>query len=154
MGIGISYYDAHFNPEGACPEFYPKRTSTKARIQQIIPTFNFRVLDRQRQGALVGGIGIGYAGYNTKFYDMNNHNKHGLTEKGWTVGMLWSIGYDVPVSQTMAIYFQASLNSGVVTNITTIDEETGKTYTETIDDINYGVGLGKINLSIGVRFAK
>jgi len=54
----------------------------------------------------------------------------------------------------MAIYVQASLNGGVVTKFTITDKTTGRTHTETVDDIEQGEGLGKIKLSIGLRFAK
>ena len=156
VGIGINYYAARFNPKGDTPYLYDLglNASCKARIQQITPTFNVRVLDRQRRGALVAGIGIGYADYKTKYYQTDYDNRHVLTEKGWTVGVLWSIGYDIPLSQTMAIYVQASLNAGVVTDFTLIDEITGYTEHVTVDNANDGVGLGRMNLSIGVRFAK
>jgi hypothetical protein len=155
IGIGINYYADHFNPEGNFPEMsnYLIHISTKTRFQQITPTFNVRVLDRQRRGALVAGIGLGYTDYITKFYRTNDSYGHIGTEKGWTVGMLWNIGYDIPLSQTMAIYVRAALNAGVVTNITMIDEITGKTETISVDDVNNGVGLGKMSLSVGVRFA-
>ena len=162
LGIGINYYADHFNPTGKIPDLYyidpidgyAHSLSCKARIQQITPTFNVRVLDRQRRGALVAGIGIGYADYKTKYYQTDYDNRHVLTEKGWTVGVLWSIGYDIPLSQTMAIYVRASLNAGVVNNFTLIDEITRYTEHVTTDDVNEGVGLGRMNLSIGVRFAK
>jgi hypothetical protein len=151
MGVGITYYGSHFNPSGSVPEFHPYYITSKTRIQHIIPTFNVRVLDRQRRGALVGGIGIGYMDYYTKYYE---GSFHGLTEKGWTVGILWSVGYEVPLYKTIAIYFQASLNAGVVPTVTIIDEETGKTTTISADNENPGTGLGKANLSIGLRFAQ
>jgi len=153
VGIGINYYAAHFNPEGVNPDLYPAYLSCKTRIQQITPTFNVRVLDRQRQGSLVAGIGFGFADYRTKFYE-DYSKKHVLTEKGFTVGMLWSIGYDIPLSNVMALYIQASLNTGVVTKCTIVDETTGQSTSISVDDINEGVGLGRMNLAIGVRFAK
>jgi hypothetical protein len=157
VGIGINYYAAHFNPDGNNPDLYDYlriHASCKTHIQQITPTFNVRVLDRQRRGALVAGIGFGFADYRTNYYQTDYQNRHVLTEKGWAIGMLWSIGYDVPISQTMAIYFQASLNGGVVTDFTMVNEITGYTEKISVDDANDGVGLGRANLSIGVRFAK
>ena len=154
IGMGLNYYASRFNPSGNNPDWYPDHISCKTRMQHVVPTVNFRVFDRQKQGALVAGVGIGYADYQTKFYQTNFHNVHVGTEKGWTVGMLLSVGYDIPISQMLAIYVQAALHGGVVTNFTLIDETTGKTETISVDDINDGVGLGKINLAIGLRFAK
>jgi hypothetical protein len=154
LGMGINYYCSRHNPAGSCPVFYPDRVSTKTRIQQVMPTFNVRFLDKKRQGGFFMGIGIGYVDYRTKYCLINRNDLHIGTEKGWTLGMQWFLGYDIPVSKTLAIFVQAWLSSGVVTNITFKDELTGETTTASTDDANNGVGLGKINLSLGLRFAK
>jgi len=126
----------------------------KIRLQQIIPTFNVRILDTRRRGALVASVGLGYVDYRDKGYFTERNNLHFATIRGAAVGMLMSIGYDIPLSQTMALYVQVSNTGGVVTRFTLKDELTGKTYNESVDDIENGEGLGKINLSLGLRFAK
>ncbi|MCL2041832.1 MAG: hypothetical protein FWG84_07330 [Bacteroidales bacterium] len=154
LGMGINYYASRFNPAGDSPMWYPDKVSERVRIQQIIPTFNMRVFDRQKQGAFLASIGLGYVDYKDKALATDLNNLHFATMKGWSIGMLWSVGYDLPISQTLAIYFQASLTGGVVTKFTLIDEITGDTETFSVDDVNDGEGIGKINLSIGLRFAK
>jgi len=151
IGMGINYSASHFNPTGSIPEGDFKNFAPKTHIQQVIPTINFRALDRQNRGAFVGGVGIGFANYKTKFYQFNRHT---LSEEGVTVGILLSAGYDIPISKVMAIYVQGSLNGGIVTSITETDEITGSSKKYSTDDPNYGVGLGRLNLSIGLRFAK
>ena len=54
----------------------------------------------------------------------------------------------------MALYVQVSNTGGVVTRFTVKDEITGETETISVDDVKNGEGLGKINLSVGLRFAK
>jgi hypothetical protein len=150
IGMGMNYYASRFNPGSGNPE-WNYRISPKTRMQQVTPTVNFRVYNRKKTGAFIAGVGIGYADYQTKFYQ---NNKNIVTEKGWTLGMLLSAGYEIALSEMTAIYFQASLNGGVVTTITETDEITGRSFTYSTDDVNDGVGLGRFNLSIGFRFAK
>ena len=151
IGIGMNYSASHFNPE---MDTEVGNVLDKIRLQQIIPTFNVRILDTQKRGALVASIGLGYVDYRDKGYFTEQNNSHFATIRGATVGMLLSVGYDIPLSQTMALYVQVSNTGGVVTRFTMKDEITGKTWTESVDDIKNGEGLGKINLSLGLRFAK
>jgi len=131
FGIGFNYSAGHFN---SSDEFFGK-----TRIQHFVPTFCTRMFD-QKKGGLLTNVGIGFIHY------IHKHKGLSLTQYGWTsryysdsdMGLcaLFSIGYDVPFSKTMAVFFQTSFAVGL---------------SELINDVT---GWGRLNLSIGLRFAK
>ena len=135
IGIGINYYATHFKLK----DDY----SDKLRIQQVIPTFSTRIFDEKQRGGVLINIGVGYIDYQNKYwgiaYQPNPYAGAKKTDKtlmDWGIGLLCSVGYDFPFSKTMAICLQASITSGKLT------------------DINTSNGWGKVNLSLGLRFAK
>jgi len=152
FGLGINYCANHFNSEST-HKWTSVNILEKVRLQQIIPTFSVRVFDKQKQGAFLVNIGAGYIDYKSRDFLVDYNNKPRWTSKGWTIGMLWGIGYDIPISQSMAIYVQASFTGGIITKSTSIDETTGDIYVSSVDKIYEGEGIGRINLSIGLRFA-
>ena len=95
LGMGINYSASHFNPKMTTEI---GNVLDKMRLQQIIPTFNMRVLDKQKRGAFVASIGIGYVDYRDKGCLTELNNLHFATIRGATVGMLLSVGYDIPLS--------------------------------------------------------
>jgi hypothetical protein len=146
LGMGINCYSSNFTME--INNKWGKKMDVKTKIQHIIPTFNVRVFDRQNKGAFLASAGFGFVNYKTTY-------SYYYTEKGSTIGLLLSAGYDVPLSKVIAIYVNASINTGLITTIT-IDKrnynysQEGTYYTQEGE----GVGVGKINLSLGLRFAK
>ena len=124
LGIGINYY----------AYYYDGSYDSETRVQQIIPTFSTRMFDKKKRGALLISVGIGYIGSRNKYwlsYPFSGYKtKFESSQHG--IGMFCGIGYDFPFSKTMAVCLQASVISNG------LDE----------------IGIGGINLSIGLRFAK
>ena len=114
MGIGLNY---------SGNQFYQG-----VNIHQFIPTVNMRIFDYEKRGAFLANIGAGYVG---------NRN-------GATIGMLLGLGYDIPLSQTMAIYAQASISGGKLKRAE---------YDVFMKEFEYEK-LGLLKLSLGLRFAK
>jgi hypothetical protein len=135
IGMGINYYASHFQPT---MDYDP--IPEKVRVQQIIPTFNIRAFDKQKQDVFLAGFGVGYLDYKDKvYYDYE-------MMKGRTIGFLCSVGFDAPVTQTMAIYIKTSFIGGI--DIAERNEHTLR------DKIKNGKRLGKIDVSLGFSFAK
>ncbi|MDR3218093.1 MAG: hypothetical protein LBU22_03795 [Dysgonamonadaceae bacterium] len=92
-------------------------------------------------------LGLGYMGYHNQSVLVSDQ----LTFKGGTVGLCWSIGYDIGLSQDWALGFQLSLMTGVLSQY----KLSNGTYTETIKfEKEQYENLAHINLSIGLRFNK
>ncbi|MCL2041834.1 MAG: hypothetical protein FWG84_07340 [Bacteroidales bacterium] len=130
LGIGINYYAAHFGLED-------DYNSDNIYIQQLIPTFSTRMFDKKKRGALLVNVGVGYVVYKynySSWYPGSTSKIKPATFRD--MGILCSIGYDFPFSKTMAVFPQLSITSGPS------------------NEINSNYGLGKINLSLGLRFAK
>jgi hypothetical protein len=108
LGIGINWHASHFNSKSA-GNYDPEKT----RIRQFIPIFSTRTFDKKKQGAFLLNIGVGYISYKDE-YRWNYHNDF-QTPEG--IGILLSAGYDIPISQTMAIYLQSSITSGPLDDI-------------------------------------
>jgi len=127
IGIGINYYATHFKLKDDYSE--------KLRIQQVIPTFSTRIFDEKQRGGVLINIGVGYINYRDEYrWSSYYSGNSAVMDSG--IGLLCSVGYDFPLSKMMAICLQASITSGKLT------------------DINSSNGWGKINLSLGLRFAK
>jgi hypothetical protein len=115
LGIGINYYISYFNLNAT-----DYRDSEKIRMQQVIPTFNVRIFDKQKFGAFLFNIGVGYVDYKNECY-MTFYN-NGSYSLPWTVrergiGVLCSIGYEILLSHAMSVYLQSSITSQLKTNL-------------------------------------
>ena len=126
IGIGINYYATHFKLKDD--------HSNKLRIQQVIPTFSTRIFDEKQRGGVLINIGVGYIDYDEYRWSSYYSGNSAVMDSG--IGLLCSVGYDFAFSKTMAVCLQASITSGKLT------------------DINTSNGWGKVNLSLGLRFAK
>jgi len=119
LGMGMNFYSSHFN-------------FSKVSILHIIPTFTVRDFDKRKRSALLINVGIGYIAYSEVHRWENSEST--ITDKA--IGLLCGVGYDIPLSNTIAVYFQASY----VGDLSFLFKE-------------YSEGFGRLNLSGGFRFS-
>jgi hypothetical protein len=151
LGVGFKYQ--LFKTSGQMDNIYITQTdgtkkygkmSDDISITFIGPTFYTRLLDSKRKNALLIGLALGYLGYDDKFVMVDRY-----TQMGSTAGFICDFGYDIGVSKNMAIGFNITLLSGLLSEYELSDGVTNKTIK--LDKDHY-IGLGRIDLSIGIRF--
>lgn len=112
----------------------------------IGPYYSSRFLTANKKNSLLMNVGLGYVGYKDKAYFISDYE---LT--GGTAGLLVDIGYDIGLSKSFAIGFQLALIGGLLTQYELDNGFT--TQTIELDEDEYE-GLGRINLSVGLRLIK
>jgi hypothetical protein len=121
--------------------------SDRIRINFIGPVFSTRLFNQTKKNCLLMDLGIGYLGYRDKALFASEE----LTLKGGTAGFYWNIGYDIGISQHIALGFQLSLISGLLSEY----KSSNGTYTQVIKlDKDTRENLSRIALSVGLRFGK
>ncbi|MDR1161049.1 MAG: hypothetical protein LBK45_01795 [Tannerellaceae bacterium] len=146
LGAGFKYneYVSSNSDDGSMG--YGK-LSDRIRINYIGPVFSTRFLNRTKKNCLLMDVGIGYLGYHDKALFASEK----LTLTGSTAGFYWSIGYDIGISRNLALGFQVSLISGLMSEY----KSSNGIYTNVIKlDKDSRESLTHIDLSIGLRFSK
>jgi hypothetical protein len=111
------------------------------------PGFYTRSLSANHNSALIAAISLGYLSYKNEAVLINES----FTMEGSSFGMVLDLGYDIGISDDMAIGLQLSFTLGTLSKL----EVDYGSHTETIelDPDNYE-NLSRIDLSIGLRFNK
>lgn len=115
-------------------------------ISFIGPTFSTRLLGRNKENAFIINISFGYMGYRNDGVLINPYK---LT--GSTMGTSYDISYDIGLSKKLSLGFQLTLISGLLSEYR-LDDGTS-TQTIKLEKGEYE-GLGRIDLSVGLRFGK
>lgn len=153
LGIGLKYYV--YKSKNSIDDIYVTRPdgstqngkmSDDISIDFIGPFFSTRLLNATKKNSLILNLGIGYMGYKDKTVLITDY-----TIKGNTLGLCWDIGYDIGISENLAIGFQFSYMIGTLTKYELFDGT--KTETIKLEKDNYE-SLSRIDLSIGLRFNK
>ncbi|MDR0384793.1 MAG: DUF3575 domain-containing protein [Prevotellaceae bacterium] len=110
------------------------------------PLFSTRIYDRSKRNYWIFGATIGYFGYN----DRTKSGGGRASAKGSTVGIGYEVGYDIVLSENWLAGFQFSTLNGVLTRIK--ETVNGKTSTIELEKGSYE-GLGRINLSVGLKYS-
>jgi hypothetical protein len=111
------------------------------------PGFYTRSLSSNHNNALIAAISLGYISYKNEAVFITED----FTIEGSSFGMVLDLGYDIGISDDMAIGLQLSFTLGTLSKL----EVDYGSHTETIelDPDNYE-NLSRIDLSIGLRFNK
>lgn len=118
--------------------------SDKITISFIGPTIGIRSFDMSKNNSFFGGLGLGYMGYLNKTIVIDEFTIH-----GGAVGLSWDVGYDIGLSENLALGIQISCLFGSLTKYTV----SIGSYSETIDlDENSYENLSRFDLTIGLRF--
>lgn len=107
-----------------------------------------RVFDAKKRNCWLFAVGFGYISIDDRIVFNNDYN---FRMTGGTLGSNISIGYDIGLSEGLALGFKASLMGGTVRHFKQIVN--GITTNHTLPE-GYGEGLGSIKLSVGLRFNK
>lgn len=107
-----------------------------------------RVFDAKKRNCWLFAVGFGYISIDDRIVFNNDYN---FRMTGGTLGSNISIGYDIGLSEGLALGFKASLMGGTVRHFKQIVN--GITTNHTLPEGN-GEGLGSIKLSVGLRFNK
>ena len=126
------------------PQFDKFTLKDKHTIYYVGPMFSSRFFDMGK-GAYLINCSVGYLSYIDEGTDENGS----FTIKGNTAGVLIECGYDYWFLKNSALGFRLSLIGG---NIKECTKEV-KSTTEKIESNNH-VGLGRLDVSVGLRFGK
>lgn len=122
------------------------KMSDAIKISFIGPSFSVRVLNHNKMNALIFSMAIGYLDY---------VNDKVLIESfkmtGNTVGFGVDIGYDIGLSENLALGLQVSLLTGTLSEYE-FNDGTNK-QTIKLDDGEYE-NVSRFDLSVGLRFIK
>ncbi len=115
-------------------------------IHYLGPSMVTRLRGMDKQTAWILGVSLGYMTYKEK---MNTNNNESWT--GGTFGSSAEIGYEFKVSEQTWLGIQVSVVSGILRKFT----YNSGTRSEVIElDSDEYEGLGRIDLSVGIRFGK
>ena len=109
------------------------------------PSFAMRLFDRSKTNCMLVNYGIGYMGFKDKAKELGNP----IIINGSTVGLVMNIGYDFSLSKNWSAGIQLSLLSGILTEYN--ETRNGVTQKIKLEKDQYE-GLGRINISIGLRY--
>lgn len=152
LGVGIKYYI--FKSSNRMDNIFVDDLddrrygimSDDLTISFIGPTFSTRLLNENKNNALLMNLSLGYMGYSN---DKVIVDKYKMT--GSTLGLSLDIGYDIGLSENLALGFQVSLLTGVLSKYDWNDGTTTQTIKLEKDEYE---NLNRIDLSIGLRFNK
>lgn len=115
----------------------------KININFIGPSFTTRFLNQDKTNAFIISLILGRMGYTDKI----GGDYHQI--QGSTFGIGWDLGYDIKLSKNTGIGFQLSLLSGTLTKVS---YQNGINVSEIDLDEDEREGLGRIDLTVGLRF--
>lgn len=115
-------------------------------ISYFAPSFNMRLIDKRNKYAFTLGISIGYMGFLQERTIVN----FPLEMKGSTVGTSLDFSFDYKVVGNLMLGAQFSMLSGVLRELTYSSGDLEETFELEEEDYE---GLGRIDLSIGLRYA-
>ena len=122
------------------------RMSDDLTISYIGPTFSTRLLNHNKRNALLMSISLGYMRYSNDKIIIDRYKIIGNT-----MGFAVDVGYDIGLSDNLALGFQISLISGSLFNYDLSDGTTTKTVDLKKDEYE---NLNRIDFSVGLRFNK
>lgn len=157
-GADVTLYWSGYSGIGARYDVFRSKNELENASGQIViasddisltfigPYYSSRFLMADKKNSLMFNAGLGYVGYKDKAYFISDYE---LT--GATAGLLLDIGYDIGLSKSFAMGFQLSLIGGILTQYKLDDGFS--TQTIELEEDEYE-GLGRINLSVGLRLIK
>ncbi|MDY0335316.1 MAG: OmpW family outer membrane protein [Bacteroidales bacterium] len=116
-------------------------------IHYIGPYLCARLYGAQQKNSLLLGMGMGY----THYKDEGFYKNETVTIIGKTLAFSYDIGYDIQIAKNFMLGLQLSLTGGALSRYTLTKD--GKTETVKLSDDEYE-GLGRLDLSVGLRFIK
>jgi hypothetical protein len=152
LGLGFKYFNYKSKNEidniyvtpPSGPTQYGKM-SDDISISFMGPIFSTRLLNADKKNSYLLNLGIGYMGYQDQAVLISDY-----TINGNTVGFCWDIGYDIGLSENLALGFQFSYMIGMLRQYELFDGVT----TETVILEDNFESLSRIDISIGLRFIK
>lgn len=151
LGIGFKYNN--FKSKNEIDDIYITfpdgfteygNMSDNISINFIGPFFSTRLLNANKKNAFLLNFGIGYMGYKNDAILISDY-----TLKGSTLGVSWDIGYDIGLTENLAMGFQFSFLIGTLTEYELSDGL--NTETIKLNKDNYE-SLSRIDLSLGLRY--
>lgn len=153
LGAGVKYY--LFKSSNSIDEIYLEdndgnrtygKMSDDVTISFIGPSFFTRTFNYDKTNAFMANLALGYMGYSNNSVLINP-----MKMTGSTVGVALDLGYDIGLSENLALGFQVSLLTGTLMQYKLNDGTT--TQTVKLDQGEYE-SLNRIDFSVGLRFGK
>jgi hypothetical protein len=116
-------------------------------INFIGPFYSTRAMTKSKKNSFIANMGLGYVGYKDKVFILEEN----LTLTGSTFGLCFDLGYDIGISQSLALGIQLSVVTGNLTKYEISDGVNSQVVE--LDEDNYE-NLSRFDLSVGLRFIK
>lgn len=151
MGFGFKYFV--YNTSNSLDNIFLEdingnrrygRLSDDLTVTFIGPTFSSRLLNKNKSNAFIANFAIGYMGYDNDIEVVDPYNMSGST-----VGLAFELGYDIGISDNLALGIQVSYLSGALFEY---DLSDGTTTTKVELEQGQYESLNRIDFSIGLRF--
>lgn len=114
-------------------------------INFIASCFSIRSIPKNSNNALIMNFAIGYIGYKNSEVSTVSNN----TATSSSLGTMLDFGYDVGLSKSTALNFQLSY---LASTLSYYDVNNGNTIVRENFDKNRLIGLGRLDVSIGLKF--
>lgn len=150
MGLGykLNYYYTS-NTDNLYAPYQKEYINKKDNISVIFtgPEFTYRTLNKYQLNPFIFSITPGFIGYSEQSYSTINNYK----ATSYTAGVMLGIGYDIDITDKLALGFQLSYLAGRLTNYNYKDSKY-KQYVNLPGDVyDY---LTRLDLTVGLRFSK
>ena len=139
IGAGMKYLKFNSNTDIQTSAYSSEPVDLD--IKFIGPCVSTRLLNATKKNALFLNMAIGYVGYN---FDGN-----AALIKGKTAALVYDLGYDIGISEKMAIGLQLSYLSGQLTRFEMIQGSNKQTVE--LEEGQYE-SLHRLDFSVGIRF--
>jgi len=111
----------------------------------IGPEYYSRILSRNKKGAFIAGIGLGYMNY----YAHVSNGSADVIQTGNTLGITYDLAYDYALNDNLSIGIQLSVIRGTLYQYDEYDGTTTKTVS--LSQGSYQ-SLDHLDISIGIRY--
>lgn len=149
FGAGIIHFETNNRLRGITVT-WPDGSSTQGEMSDDIaidflgPIVTTRTLNTTRTNGMILQMGIGYL----TFKDVGQLVEK-LTLTGNTVGVYMGIGYDLPISKSYFVSFQASMVGGTLSKVEISDGVHSETIALPKDEKE---SLNRVDLSLGISY--
>lgn len=151
--IGVGLICSFFHSENSMPNIYVKdkfgnktygELKDNINILFIAPSFVYRYLHNKDKNTFIYKAGIGYSRYSNESVIVNSYELAGNS-----LGMLFDLGYEISLSEKIAVGIEVGYLFGNLSKLTIGDGKKKVTKKFEKDEL---MSLNRLDFSVGLRF--
>ena len=150
LGAGIKYNSRSAHNSEHVTVTYEDGTQESGLMEENMnywflgPMFSYRVMSKNMRSSFIMNFACGYVGYDDDFVLIDPYKV-----KGWTLGYMYELGYDIGITDKISVGAAVSLVSANLFEYKTNINGAWETVTLENEDM---LSASYVNVSIGLRF--